>query len=83
VREATRRNGLVVRPAPRSGSTSRLHPRFSREEFEGRFLGLMPYLDPKGKRDESMSGNHRPRPGVRNDAVGDPRGMAKAELPEP
>jgi N-terminal domain of reverse transcriptase len=24
------------------------YPRFSREELEGRFLGLMAYLDPKG-----------------------------------
>jgi len=24
-----------------------LYPRFSREELEGRFLGLMPYLEPK------------------------------------
>jgi N-terminal domain of reverse transcriptase len=23
------------------------YPRFSREELEGRFLGLMPYLEPK------------------------------------
>jgi hypothetical protein len=27
-----------------------LYPRLSREEFEGRFLGLMPYLELKGKR---------------------------------
>jgi hypothetical protein len=39
-------------------------------------------LDPKGKGDESMSGNHRPRPGVWGGAVGDPRDMAKAGLPE-
>ncbi|TCJ31276.1 reverse transcriptase N-terminal domain-containing protein [Parafrankia sp. BMG5.11] len=31
--------------APRG---ARSYPRFSREELEGRFLGLMAYLDPKG-----------------------------------
>jgi N-terminal domain of reverse transcriptase len=59
------------------------YPRFSREEFEGRFLGLMPYPEPKGEGNHSMAGNWRSCPGVRNDALGDPRGMAKAELPEP
>jgi hypothetical protein len=33
------------------------YPRLSREEFEGRFLGLMPYLDLKGKGNNSMAGN--------------------------
>jgi hypothetical protein len=32
--------------------------------------------------DESMPGNQRPGPGVRDGALGDPRDMAKAELPE-
>jgi hypothetical protein len=31
-----------------------LYPRLSREEFEGRFLGLMPYLELKGERNRSM-----------------------------
>ena len=31
----------------------------------------MAYLDPKGKGDKSMPGNHRSRPGVRGGAVGD------------
>jgi hypothetical protein len=66
--------------APR-GALSYL--RFSREEFEGRFLGLMPYPEPKGEGNHSMAGNWWSCPGVRNDALGDPRGMAKAELPEP
>jgi hypothetical protein len=33
------------------------YPRLSREEFEGRFLGLMPYLEPKGEGNHSMAGN--------------------------
>jgi hypothetical protein len=33
------------------------YPRLSREELGGRFLGLMPYLDPKGEGDNSMAGN--------------------------
>ena len=33
------------------------YPRFSREEFEGRFLGLMPYLELKGEGNRSMAGN--------------------------
>jgi hypothetical protein len=33
------------------------YPRLSREEFEGRFLGLMPYLELKGEGDRSMAGN--------------------------
>ena len=33
------------------------YPRFSREEFEGRFLGLMPYLDLKSEGNRSMAGN--------------------------
>ena len=36
----------------------------SREELEGRFLGLMADLDPKGEGDNSMPGNRRPCPGV-------------------
>ena len=34
-----------------------LYPRLSREEFEGRFLGLMPYLELKGEGNRSMAGN--------------------------
>jgi hypothetical protein len=33
------------------------YPRLSREEFEGRFLGLMPYLELKGEGNRSMAGN--------------------------
>ena len=33
-----------------------LYPRLSREEFEGRFLGLMPYLELKGEGNHSMAG---------------------------
>jgi hypothetical protein len=33
------------------------YPRLSREEFEGRFLGLMPYLELKGEGNNSMAGN--------------------------
>src|SRR6266851_6860545 len=58
------------------------YPRFSREELEGRFLGLMAYLDPKGEGDNSMPGNQRSCPGVWGEVLGDPRDMAKAGLPE-
>jgi hypothetical protein len=54
----------------------------SRGELEGRFLGLMAYLDPKGKGDKSMPANHGLCPGVWGSAVGDPRDMAKAGLRE-
>src|SRR5438067_2585074 len=60
-----------------------LYPRRSREELEGRFLGLMAYLDPKGEGDKSMPGNQWPGPDVRDGVLGDPRDMAKAGLPEP
>ena len=33
------------------------YPRLSWEEFEGRFLGLMPYLEPKGEGNHSMAAN--------------------------
>src|SRR6478736_3328424 len=33
------------------------YPRCSREELEGRFLGLMPYLELKGEGNRSMAGN--------------------------
>ena len=39
-----------------------LYSRFSREEFGGIFLGLMAYLEPKGKGDNSMPGKQRPCP---------------------
>jgi hypothetical protein len=45
-------------------------------------LGLMAYLDPKGKGDNSMPGNRRSCPGVWGVAPGGPRDMAKAGLPE-
>ena len=34
-----------------------LYPRLSREEFDGRFLGLMPYLELKGEGNHSMAEN--------------------------
>ena len=50
---------------PRVGNLQKLtaprgalsYPRLSREEFEGRFLGLMPYLELKGEGNRSMAGN--------------------------
>jgi hypothetical protein len=42
----------------------------------------MAYLDPKGEGDQSMPANQRPGPGVGDGALGDPRDMAKAGLPE-
>jgi hypothetical protein len=47
-----------------------------------RFLGPMAYPDPKGERDKRMPANRRSSPGVRGDAPGDPRDMAKAGLPD-
>ena len=46
--------GLQKLTAPRGAL---LYPRLSREEFEGRFLGLMPYLELKGEGNHSMAGN--------------------------
>jgi hypothetical protein len=54
----------------------------SREELGGMFLDLMPYLDSKDEGNGSMAGNQRSCPGVRSDALRDPRDMAKAGLPE-
>ncbi len=48
----------------------------------GRSLGLLAYLDPKGEGDRSLPGNQRPGPDVWDGALGDPRDMAKAGLPE-
>jgi hypothetical protein len=59
------------------------YARFSRDELEGRFLGLMAYLDPKGEGDNSMPGKQRSCPGVWGEALWDPRDMAKAGLPVP
>jgi len=59
-----------------------LYPRLSRGELEGRFLGPMADLDPKGEGDRSLPANHRARPDVWGGAVGDPRDMAKAGLLE-
>ena len=60
-----------------------MYPRRSRDELEGRFLGLMAYPDPQGERDNRMPGNQWSCPNVRGEALGDPRDMAKAGLPEP
>jgi hypothetical protein len=46
------------------------------------FLGLMPYLDPKGEGDNSMAANQWSGPGIWDDALRDPRNMVKALLPE-
>ncbi|HSL06535.1 MAG TPA: helix-turn-helix domain-containing protein [Pseudonocardiaceae bacterium] len=47
--------------APRSAPP---YPRQSREKPEGRFLGLMAYLDPKGEGDNSMPGKQQSCSGV-------------------
>jgi hypothetical protein len=59
-----------------------LYPRFSREELGGMFLDLMPNPESKDKRDRSLAANQRSCPGVWNDALGDPRDMVKAGLPD-
>jgi hypothetical protein len=51
---ASRAGDLQKLTAPRGAL---LYPRLSREEFEGRFLGLMPYLELKGEGNRSMAGN--------------------------
>jgi hypothetical protein len=48
-------------PAPRGAL---IYPRCSREELEGRFLGLMANLDLKGEGDNSMPGKQRSCSGV-------------------
>ncbi|WP_432990925.1 reverse transcriptase N-terminal domain-containing protein [Dactylosporangium sp. CA-233914] len=52
--DLTRVRNLQKMTAPRSAL---LYPRLSREEFEGRFLDPMPYLDLKGKGNHSMAEN--------------------------
>lgn len=42
------------------------------EGLEGRFLGLMAYLEPKGEGDSSMSGNQRLGSGAWDGALGRP-----------
>jgi hypothetical protein len=49
-----------------------------RGEIGGTSLDLMAYLDPKGEGDNSMPGNQRSCPGVRDEVLGDPRDMATA-----
>src|SRR6185312_871826 len=78
-----RLHGGGPRPTARSSDSSAprcalSYPRVSREELEGRFLGLMAYLDTKGEGDQSMPANQRPGPGVGDGALGDPRDRAKA-----
>ena len=46
------------------------------------FLGPMAYPDPKGERNNRMSGKRRSCPGVRGEASRDPCDMAKARLLE-
>jgi hypothetical protein len=51
---------LAVRwylPAPRGASS---YPRCSREELEGRFLGLMAYLDAKARGNSSLVRHEAP-----------------------
>jgi hypothetical protein len=56
-----RQNPRVGACAPRGAS---LYSQLSWEELEGRFLGLMAYLDPKGEGDNSMPGKQRSCSGV-------------------
>jgi hypothetical protein len=42
----------------------------------------MAYLEPKGEGNNSMPGKQRSCPGVRSEALRDPRDMGKATLPE-
>jgi hypothetical protein len=65
--------------APRGASS---YPQRSWEELGRRFLGLVAYLNPKGEGDNSMPVKQRSCSGIRSGALRDPRGMAKAALPE-
>ena len=47
------------------------------------FLGLMAYLNLKGRGDNSMPLKQRPCPGTRSGVLRDPGDMVKARLPEP
>jgi hypothetical protein len=58
------------------------YPPRSGEGLEDLSLGLMAYLDLKGKGDSSMPGNRRSPQMARGGASGGPRDMVKAELPE-
>ncbi len=71
--------GSPAHAAPRGAL---LYPRLSRDELEGRFVGPMAYPDPKGERNNRMSGKRRSGSDVRAEASRDPRDMAKAELLE-
>ncbi len=46
------------------------------------FLGLMAYLDPKGKGNSSMPEKQWPCPGTRSGVLRDPSDTVKARLPE-
>jgi hypothetical protein len=54
-----------------------MYTRRRREELEGRFLGLMTHLEPKGEGDSSMSGNQRPGPDAWDGALGRPARYGK------
>lgn len=58
------------------------YPPRSGERLEDVSLGLMAYLDPKGKGDSSMPGNRWSPQTARGGAPGGPRNTVKAELPE-
>ena len=54
-----------------------MYTRRRREELEGRFLGLMADLEPKGEGDSSMSGNQRPGLDAWDGALGRPARYGK------
>jgi len=78
-RATARATRMPIANAPRGAL---LYPRRSREELEGMFLGPMTYPDPKGERNNRMSGKRRSCPGAWGEASRDPRDMAKAGLLE-
>src|SRR5664279_4321344 len=63
--------------------SARLYPPPSGEIGGKRSLGPMAYLASKEKGDNSMPLNQWSRPGAWGGALGGPRDMAKARLPEP
>jgi hypothetical protein len=55
-----------------------MYPLYSGERLEEMSLDLMAYLDSKEKGDHSLPVNQRSCPGVRDEALGDPRDRATA-----
>ena len=82
LRGVERRPARAIKEMSAAPRGALLYPRLSREELGGMFLDLMPNPESKDKRDSSLAANQRSCPGVWDDALGDPRDMVKAGLPD-